>query len=123
LLDLHHLICPCPLDLYVFKAVISTICAPLVEETFFRGAVLTWLSQKMPVIAALFLSSAIFSLLHLKMIGTPGAEGWLLTVFAFALGFANGALAIGTRSLWPGIVAYAGMNGLTLLMIRMGAYS
>jgi membrane protease YdiL (CAAX protease family) len=94
------------------------VVAPLVEESYFRGILLSWLGRKITWIPAALVSAAVFALLHFRFSSHPGAEGWLLTATIAVVGLVNAALAIRTRSLWPPVLFHAGYNS-TLFALAM----
>lgn len=77
----------------------------LAEETLFRGWVLRGLRSEMSGVAAILLSSVIFGVFHME----PER-----IAFTAALGAGLGFLALRTGSLWPGVVAHALHNGVTV---------
>lgn len=81
------------------------VCA--VEELFFRGFLLCFF-QKYGALTGIFLSSAVFALLHFANLAS-GAELSLLTaqvLCAFAAGLCYSAAAVQTDSLLPGFGAH-----------------
>jgi membrane protease YdiL (CAAX protease family) len=95
------------------------IVAPLVEEFYFRGILLSWIARKATVYAAIPASALVFALLHFRFAAHPGVEGWYFTGVIALVGLVNGVLAVVTRSLWIPILFHAGYNsallGLALL--------
>jgi len=75
-----------------------------VEEWICRGVILRYLIRPIGAIAALLVSSAIFSLGH-GLAGSPGR---------FIAGLAFGALYLRYHSLWPPIAAHVVNNALAV---------
>ncbi len=82
------------------------------EELFFRGALLglllpwgPWPRRNVRVVFAVVMQALAFGLLHLP------PERWLATG---ALGLVFGAVAVRSRSIWPGMVAHALHNFVVL---------
>jgi membrane protease YdiL (CAAX protease family) len=87
----------------VLASVFDFVTTGIVEELIFRGVVLTGLSiglagrrHAMPI--TVVVSSALFGLLHLSPV---------VVVFATVYGLAFAHLAIGTRTIWIGVVVHA----------------
>ncbi len=90
-------------ELHNFYAV--SITAGIVEEVVYRGFVIWYLGQFMPVWGAVVVSSVAFGLGH----SYQGAGGALRTGLA---GFALGALYVVSGSIWLPIVAHALLDAL-----------
>lgn len=79
------------------------VAAPLCEELFFRGAVLSALKRTpMPLWLAVTLQAALFGLIH----GLP-----LQMAYAFLLGLLLGYLTEKFQCLWHGVLFHALFNG------------
>ncbi|MHC4924069.1 MAG: ABC transporter permease subunit/CPBP intramembrane protease [Planctomycetota bacterium] len=81
----------------------------LAEEAIFRGWSLRGFRKEMSGGAAVLLSAALFGAFHLE----PER-----IAFTGALGCALGYLALRTGSLWPGVIAHAFHNGLSVLVVQ-----
>lgn len=92
---------PGPSELLLMLAV----CA--VEELFFRGFLLCFL-QKYGALTGIFLSSAVFALLHFANLASGAALSYLTAqvLCAFAAGLCYSAAAVQTDSLLPGFAAH-----------------
>lgn len=97
---------------YVVALVEISVAAPLVEELFFRGFVLDWLRQKMPVWRAAAVSSLIFSLAHGTLVHFPGVQGVWYVFQLWGDGMVMSYWAIHTGSLRPGVVFHATSNAI-----------
>lgn len=53
----------------LFLTIFVSVFGPLVEEMFFRGFMYSAIKKRMGVLAAAFLSAAVFSLLHANIVG------------------------------------------------------
>ncbi|MDB4975382.1 MAG: Abortive infection protein [Myxococcaceae bacterium] len=80
---------------------------PLIEELMFRGLFLFGLERRYGKPFALILSSCLFGLVHLNAAAA---------VYATAAGFVLGALALQTRSIWPGVALHAAVNAVPVLL-------
>lgn len=92
------------------------LIAPLAEEMYFRGVLLSWLRRKMFAPLAILASAAIFALVHLRFVSHPSADGWVYTAAIAVVGVVTATLATTTRSLWGPYAVHAGYNA-TLLCI------
>lgn len=98
-----------PLTFITLTAIYAVIAPPF-EEMLFRGVLFQWLAQRLRMrhstAVALLLSSIVFAVVHVDMVGVGGYIG--LAVCS-ALLFRYG------RSIWPCIVLHAAMNTLYIL--------
>ena len=92
--------------------VAAILGAPIIEELAFRAGPLKHLPQKMPAVAAVMLSSALFALAH----GNP-----LQMIYTFALGIACAYLFLKTDSIYPSILCHFVFNGANLISLFMQA--
>jgi membrane protease YdiL (CAAX protease family) len=79
------------------------IAAPLGEEIFFRGFALPALHKSWGPVAAVLISGALFSLLHLDPVGFVGL---------MEIGMMLALVRLWSRSLWPAVLAHAVNNGI-----------
>ena len=86
--------------------------APLIEEIVFRAGPLTKFKGKMPTLAAVLLTSALFALAH----GNP-----LQMVYTFLLGIVCAYLFIKSDSIYPSIICHFAFNGANLIAMTMQA--
>lgn len=86
--------------------------APLIEEIVFRAGPLTKFKGKMPTLAAVLLTSALFALAH----GNP-----LQMVYTFLLGIVCAYLLIKSDSIYPSIICHFAFNGANLIAMTMQA--
>ena len=116
----HNLVPSSPGELpYALLAV--SLAAPLAEEFYFRGVLLSWLSRKMFVPLAALLSAAVFALLHFRFVTHPGPEGWVYSGVICFLGLTNATLALRTHSLWGPVAVHAGYNAALITMAALAA--
>jgi membrane protease YdiL (CAAX protease family) len=80
-----------------------TLAAPLGEELFFRGFALPALRRSWGITAALLVSGALFSLLHMDPVGFLGL---------MEIGLLLAALRHWSGSLWAAILGHAVNNGI-----------
>ncbi len=94
------------LGLRLALAVMVVGVAPLVEELLFRGVLLSGLMRRMPVAVAVLVSALVFGCAHLPDFGFA----WYAVPALVGLGVVLALLRLGSRSLWPAVVAHAGNN-------------
>jgi len=82
-------------------AVGAAVAAPVCEEFFFRGVVQQGFERRLGGLKAVLLTAFLFSAFHMDPVGF---------VPRFELGLVFGALALKTRSIWPGVFAHAANN-------------
>lgn len=87
------------------------VLTPLIEETFFRGALFSGLRRRHSPLWTVIAIAALFALVHQQPqlfipIGTIGA----------ALAFLRHA----SGSIWPGFLAHAAYNGFTVFSLTIG---
>ncbi len=87
---------------------VAVIVAPFCEEIFFRGYFFQGLRLRLPIWAAIVVSSVIFGLAH----GSPGSLALLIVI-----GVLLAILRWRTRSLWPGMALHMFNNFLGALII------
>jgi membrane protease YdiL (CAAX protease family) len=80
---------------------------PLIEELLFRGLFLFGLERRYGSGFALLLSSCFFGIVHMAPVPA---------VYATVAGLVLGALALVTRSIWPGIALHAAINAVPVLL-------
>ncbi|MBV9592228.1 MAG: CPBP family intramembrane metalloprotease [Actinobacteria bacterium] len=100
----------------VILAVLTVICAPLIEELVFRGLLLRTFMRRWGFWPAAVLSTAIFAVFHTYEVNT--LAGAVTLAFGVAtLGITNCFINRYTDRLAPGIGAHALSNGLALLFL------
>ena len=98
---------------WVLFAVLVGICAPIVEELFYRGLFLRSLTKRgLGPAAAVVVSSVVFAGVHLQSLQFPG-----LLVF----GLVAATLSIRTGRLGPAIWAHIGFNLTTVVVLYAGS--
>ncbi len=96
-------------SLFYLIFVMAVITAPFVEELMFRGALYSWLRERMGASLAIFVSAVIFAIIH-----PQGAIGvFPLTLIGMMLGF----LREWRGSLLAPMLAHACVNGVTLTLV------
>ena len=86
------------------------VLAPVGEEIFFRGFLLTALVSAIGGLRGAVVSSAVFSVAHLNV-------GTLFPIFV--MGMLLSWLYLRTGSIWPPIVAHAAQNLLALTFLEL----
>jgi uncharacterized protein len=99
---------------FAFVFLVIGYFAPLAEEMLFRGLVFAWMAERLGVLPAALLSSALFGLAHL-----PYNLGHALIAFVFALVFAW--LYRVSGSLWAPVFAHRVINMSAVTLIWLGA--
>lgn len=100
---------------WILFALLVGVLAPVVEELFYRGLLLRSLEKRrLPIWAAVLVSSVVFAGMHLQVLQFPG----LLLV-----GLIAGTLAAVTGRLGPSIWLHIGFNMTTVvaLFVNMGS--
>lgn len=107
-----------PLGLVMIAILVSTV-VPLMEELFFRGALMNSLRNSSPInkqrtALAILVSSGFFALAHFQ--GFSKFVDVFLLVWIFCIGVLNACLAIRYKSIWPAVFSHVFYNGLTMLV-------
>ena len=98
---------------WVVLFVMVAICAPIVEELFYRGLVLQSLIKAgLPGWVGALVSVALFAVVHFRLLQ-------LLGLFAFGLVLAG--LALRTSRLGPSIWAHGGFNATTVVYLYLSS--
>ena len=84
----------------------TVVLAPVAEEIFYRGLVLTSLRRALPAWAAVVITGVVFGVMHFEWLQLGG-----LALF----GILAGALAVKTGRLGPAILAHVGFNAIALV--------
>jgi uncharacterized protein len=102
-----------------FAAVLfsAAVCAPIVEELFFRGFLFGLYRRKQPLWVAYLVPGLIFAALHLQPALMNPAQMLGLGIGIFLLGTVLTAVYQRTDSLFPGMVAHAFNNATGLLLL------
>ncbi|WP_144392495.1 CPBP family intramembrane glutamic endopeptidase [Pleionea sediminis] len=88
-----------------FFLILTVVITPVVEETFFRGFLFQWMTQKRPVWIAAVISSLMFGASHIV---PPQAIAAVIMSFIFIF------LFVASRSIWPPIIAHVINNALSI---------
>lgn len=92
-------------------AVVVVLCAPLVEELFFRGLLLGALRKRgLSDWPAVLVSSAVFGVAHFQPLQLPAL---------FAFGVVSAWLVLRTGRLGPSIFMHMSFNGITMLALYL----
>ena len=87
----------------IIMAVATVLVAPLVEETIFRGLILSRLRQAIPGWLSVVISALLFGVCHGQIV-------WMC--YAFILGLLLGMIALRSNSLWPSLLAHILFNAI-----------
>lgn len=93
---------------YFSLLTVTSVLAPLLEETVFRGFLLTSLTKYMPTYAAVLVSSACFGAAHLSVRDLPQ-----LTTLGVVLGFTY----VRSRNLLTPMLIHGVWNGAVLSVL------
>lgn len=85
----------------ILSLTVSTAIVPFIEEFFFRGVLLGWLKDRIPVIPAVVFSALAFAGYH---------QNWDYLLSLFAFGLILGWVFLRTKSLWPVVLAHGAYN-------------
>lgn len=96
---------------FFVMAILLVIGAPVVEEIFYRGMLLTSLERRLPAWPAVITTGVIFGAVHFNIYTLPG-----LALFGIALSW----LAHRSGRLGPSIVAHASFNLVTVIALWHG---
>ena len=102
---------------WAYLALAAVVLAPIIEEFYFRGVLFTWLVRKTPLMLAVGLSAAAFTVVH----GLTPALAGSGTIFAnlqiFVLGCLFALLYRYSGSLWVPMLAHGTYNALVILSL------
>jgi membrane protease YdiL (CAAX protease family) len=99
---------------FVLLVVLVAICAPVIEELFFRGLLQRSLQRLVPTVGAVAVTGVLFGLVHY---GGHGLGAVALVLCLSAFGWAVGALVVRFRRLGPAIVAHVTFNAIAATQI------
>jgi membrane protease YdiL (CAAX protease family) len=95
----------------------AAVCAPIVEELFFRGFLFGLYRRRQPLWVAYLVPGLIFAVLHLQPSLMNPAQMAGLGIGIFLLGTLLTLVYQRTNSLFPGMVAHAVNNATGLLLL------
>ncbi len=98
----------------LLNAFIVVLAGPVAEEIFWRGYLQDQLRKAMPRLAALFLQSLLFALLHL--------QGLSVSIVIFGYGVILGVWRLRFRGLLPLIVAHIVLNAVVSFPVIRAQY-
>jgi ABC-2 type transport system permease protein/sodium transport system permease protein len=92
------------------------IAAPIAEEFFFRGYVLSALRGRIPAWAAILITAGVFGLFHASAGGIIAVER---VASSTLLGIVLGCVCWRTGSVFPGMLLHALHNGMMVSLIYL----
>ena len=101
--------------LYVTLAAVAVVAAPVVEELFFRGLLLSALRSRLSAVPAVAIQAVVFGAYHAAPVYGWGNVG--LVVVLSVVGAVFGATAQLTRRLGAGMVAHALLNAVVFVVL------
>lgn len=101
---------------YVLAFITLVIIAPIAEEAIFRGYLYGKLRKAIPMWVAVFVTSILFGLLHMKWDGELIA-GINVGIDVFILSIVMCSLREVTGSIWAGILLHMMKNGLAYYLL------
>jgi membrane protease YdiL (CAAX protease family) len=101
--------------LYLTLAAIAIVAAPLVEELFFRGLLLSALRSRLGPVSAVAVQAVVFGGYHAAPVYGWGNVG--LVVILSSVGAVFGAAAQLTRRLGPSMVGHALLNAAVFVVL------
>lgn len=96
-----------PID-WLLLFVIAGVMAPLVEEMFFRGMLLTFLRRHLSDAAAVGVQAVLFAAIHFQALQFPGL---------LLMGIVSGMLTVRSGRLGPSWGMHVGFNWVTLVVL------
>lgn len=94
-------------DTSIISFLALAIMAPIAEEIFFRGLVLSRFSKSMPIVVSIILQAIIFGLIH-------GTVLWFS--YATIIGLVLGLLAYKQKSILGCMILHFSINGLSFMI-------
>lgn len=85
------------------------VLVPIAEEIFFRGLLFDWFRNKMPIWAAVLITSLLFGLAHY--------DSWIVMVSTFIMGVALALAYQYTKSIWISIFIHIFTNSGSILLM------
>ena len=101
--------------LYLTLAAIAIVAAPIVEELFFRGLLLSSLRSRFHPVVAVAIQAVIFGMAHVAPVYGWGNIG--LVVVLSAVGVVLGTAAQLSKRLGPGMVGHALLNAAVFAVL------
>lgn len=89
----------------------AAIISPIYEEIFYRGFLYRWLRTRIGFIGALFLSSTIFTIIHIPTYNVMPVN--FFSGIIFALAYER------THSIWPSIMIHGLTNGIMVILTSL----
>ncbi|WP_020060499.1 CPBP family intramembrane glutamic endopeptidase [Bacillus sp. 123MFChir2] len=90
----------------------AAVISPVYEEIFYRGFLYRWLRTRLGMIVAIFLSSVIFTIIHIPTYNAMPVNFLSGIVFAWAYERTN--------SIWAPVIIHGLTNGIMVLLTTMG---
>ncbi|WP_067506817.1 CPBP family intramembrane glutamic endopeptidase [Actinoplanes sp. TFC3] len=99
------------------QLIFIAVLTPVGEELAFRAVLTNALSRYGHWVSGI-VSTLVFAVVHLDLVGTPKLN--LVLIPALIVGGINAFLFLKTKSVWPGIIVHAINNGLITLLSLAG---
>lgn len=114
------------LERWVILYFFSPILVPIVEELFFRGALLnsfrkSTIPGKWATPVAVVLSSVLFALVHFQ--GFSEVSDFALIGWIFVVAVINALLVLKFKSIWVAAASHIGYNGVTVLIFVLASFA
>jgi uncharacterized protein len=93
----------------------AVICAPIVEEAIFRGAVMRGLLSRMAVVWAIGIQAVLFGAAHFDPDFGRESIGLIIALTVSGIGLGLGCFLL--RRLGPAIIAHAVMNAVAITIV------
>ncbi|MDG5471238.1 type II CAAX endopeptidase family protein [Jeotgalibacillus sp. ET6] len=90
----------------------AAVISPLYEEIFYRGFIYRWLRTRIGFKAAILISSAIFTIIHIPTYNVMPVN--FVSGAIFALAYER------TNSIWPSVFIHGITNGIMVLLASLG---
>ncbi|MCR8844236.1 CPBP family intramembrane metalloprotease [Paenibacillus sp. SC116] len=90
----------------------AAIISPIYEEIFYRGFLYRWLRTRLGVGGGIFLSSSIFTIIHIPTYNAMPVN--------FLCGIVTAWAYERTNSIWPAMIIHGAINAIAVLLTSLG---
>lgn len=90
----------------------AAVISPIYEEIFYRGFLYRWLRTRLGINGGIFVSSLIFTIVHIPTYNVMPVN--FISGIIFALAYER------TNSIWPSVIIHGLTNGIMVLLTSWG---